>query len=130
VVEGFRTNAFSYLLFLRLVPLFPFVLVNLAAAFAAIPLSTFILATAIGIIPGTFVFASIGGGLDSAVAAQSYKYKECVEAAGPDCRLDFDAATALTPELIGALTALGLLALTPVIGKRLYLRRKGRGLTG
>jgi uncharacterized membrane protein YdjX (TVP38/TMEM64 family) len=123
VVEGFRSEAFSYLLFLRLVPVFPFVLVNLAAALAAIPLSTFVVATALGIIPGTFVFASIGAGLDSVIAAQAYKYKECVEGGGAACKLDFDIAQALTPELLGALTALGVLALAPIFVKRWYARR-------
>jgi len=62
---GFRANAFSYLLLLRLVPLFPFWLVNLAAAFTGVGLGTFLLTTAVGIIPGAFVFASIGNGLNA-----------------------------------------------------------------
>jgi uncharacterized membrane protein YdjX (TVP38/TMEM64 family) len=61
--EGFRANAFSYLLLLRLVPLFPFFLVNLAAAFTGVSLGLFVLTTAVGIIPGAFVFASIGNGI-------------------------------------------------------------------
>jgi len=61
--EGFRANAFSYLLLLRLVPLFPFFLVNLAAAFTGVGLGLFVVTTAIGIIPGAFVFASIGNGI-------------------------------------------------------------------
>jgi uncharacterized membrane protein YdjX (TVP38/TMEM64 family) len=63
--EGFRRNAFSYMLILRLVPLFPFWLVNLAPAFLGVSLATFVLTTAIGIIPGAFVFASIGNGLNA-----------------------------------------------------------------
>ena len=65
---GFTANAFSYLLFLRLIPAFPFFLVNLAPAFTSIPLRTFVLATFIGIIPGTFVFVNLGetlGRIDS-----------------------------------------------------------------
>jgi uncharacterized membrane protein YdjX (TVP38/TMEM64 family) len=65
---GFTRNAWSYLLFLRLVPAFPFFLVNLAPAFSSIPLSTFVGATFVGIIPGTFVFANLGetlGRIDS-----------------------------------------------------------------
>ena len=57
---GFTENAFSYMLFLRLVPAFPFFLVNLAPAFTSIPLRTFVLATLVGIIPGTFVFVNLG----------------------------------------------------------------------
>lgn len=63
--EGFKRNAFSYLLILRLVPLFPFWLVNLAPAFLGVSVTTFVLTTAIGIIPGSFVFASIGNGLNA-----------------------------------------------------------------
>ena len=63
--DGFRANAFSYLLLLRLVPLFPFFLVNLAAAFTGVSLGMFLLTTAIGIIPGAFVFASIGNGINA-----------------------------------------------------------------
>lgn len=63
--EGFRANAVSYLLLLRLVPLFPFWLVNLAAAFTGVSLITFVLTTLVGIIPGAFVFASIGNGINA-----------------------------------------------------------------
>src|SRR5262249_807577 len=57
---GFQANALSYLLVLRLVPAFPFWAVNLAPALLGVPLSTYIVGTALGIIPGTFVFASFG----------------------------------------------------------------------
>jgi uncharacterized membrane protein YdjX (TVP38/TMEM64 family) len=61
--DGFRRNAFSYLLVLRLVPIFPFWLVNLVPAFCGVPLRTYALATLIGIVPGSFVFTSVGNGL-------------------------------------------------------------------
>lgn len=60
LVNGFHSNAFSYMLFLRLVPLFPFWLVNLAPAFTPITVRTYVIATAIGILPGSFVFANLG----------------------------------------------------------------------
>jgi uncharacterized membrane protein YdjX (TVP38/TMEM64 family) len=60
---GFRDDALSYLLVLRLIPLFPFWLVNLVAGVIGVPLRTYLLATLIGMIPGTFVFASLGNGL-------------------------------------------------------------------
>jgi uncharacterized membrane protein YdjX (TVP38/TMEM64 family) len=63
--DGFRANAFSYMLILRLVPIFPFWLVNLAPAFFGVSLITFVVTTFIGIIPGAFVFASIGNGLSA-----------------------------------------------------------------
>ena len=65
---GFKENAFSYLLVLRLVPLFPFWLVNLVPAFLGVRLRTYLLGTFIGIIPGTFVFATVGAGLESVLS--------------------------------------------------------------
>ncbi|MBI3505337.1 MAG: TVP38/TMEM64 family protein [Proteobacteria bacterium] len=62
---GFRENALSYLLVLRLVPAFPFVLVNLAPAFLGVSLRVYVIGTFFGILPGTYVYASIGAGLGS-----------------------------------------------------------------
>ena len=61
--KGFRENALSYLLVLRLVPLFPFWLINLVPALLGVPARTFVIGTFFGIIPGTVVFCSIGNGL-------------------------------------------------------------------
>jgi uncharacterized membrane protein YdjX (TVP38/TMEM64 family) len=60
--EGFRRNEFNYLLFLRLVPLFPFWLINIVPALLGMKLERYVLATLIGIIPGSVVFASVGAG--------------------------------------------------------------------
>jgi uncharacterized membrane protein YdjX (TVP38/TMEM64 family) len=117
LARGFREDAFSYLLFLRLVPAFPFFLVNLVPAFAGVRLGLFVVATAIGIIPGAIVFALAGAGLDSMIAAQKNSYDQCIAATGADCRLVFEPADVLTPQLIAALVALGLLALMPVAVK-------------
>jgi uncharacterized membrane protein YdjX (TVP38/TMEM64 family) len=65
-LEGeFRTNGFHYLLFLRLVPAFPFWLVNIAPALFGLRFAPFVSATAVGILPGTFVFAYFGHGLSA-----------------------------------------------------------------
>jgi uncharacterized membrane protein YdjX (TVP38/TMEM64 family) len=93
---GFRRHAFSYLLFLRLVPLFPFFLVNLAPAFTTVPVRTFVLATLIGIIPGTFVYVNLG------------------QAVG---HLNSLSGT-LSLNTLGALALLGVLALVPVFVRR------------
>jgi uncharacterized membrane protein YdjX (TVP38/TMEM64 family) len=122
LAQGFRDDAFSYLLFLRLVPAFPFFLVNLVPAFAGVPLLPFIAATALGVIPGALVYAFAGTGLDSVIAAQKNAYSDCLATARNDCQLSFDAMDVLTPQLIGALIALGLLALVPVVVKRLRAR--------
>jgi uncharacterized membrane protein YdjX (TVP38/TMEM64 family) len=111
---GFRADAFSYLLFLRLVPLFPFFLVNIAPALAGVPTGAFAAATALGILPATFAFAFFGAGLDSVLAGQQAVYRDCLAAGRADCRLQFDAGAALTPQLLAALVALGLVALAPV----------------
>ena len=82
--EGFRKDAFNYLLFLRLVPLFPFFLVNLAPAIFGVRLAPFVAATAIGIVPATFVYALAGAGLDGAIAPQveAYRALSCRRARG------------------------------------------------
>ena len=122
VAQGFRENALSYLLFLRLVPIFPFWLVNLVSALCGLRLATFAAGTVLGIMPATFVFASVGSGLASVIDAQERAHGACLAAGGADCRLTFHPADALTPQLVGALIALGLLALVPVLVKRLRAR--------
>lgn len=68
---GFAKNALSYLFILRLVPLFPFWLVNLAAAAFRVPTRSYVLATFFGIMPGTFVYASVGAGFSSITESSS-----------------------------------------------------------
>ena len=104
---GFRENALSYLLVLRLVPLFPFFVVNLVPAFLCVPLGTYVLGTAIGIIPGAFVFAIAGEGLGSVL----------------DSSESFSPASVVTPEVLAALTGLAVLALIPVAYKKVKVRR-------
>lgn len=103
---GFRENALSYLLVLRLVPLFPFFVVNLVPAFLGVSVSTFVLGTGLGIIPGSFVFATVGAGLGS-----------IFDAGG-----EFNAKAVLTPQILMALIGLAILALIPVLYKKLKTR--------
>jgi uncharacterized membrane protein YdjX (TVP38/TMEM64 family) len=119
---GFQENALSYLLFLRLVPVFPFWVVNLAPALLGVNLRQYVIATALGIIPGTFAFAFAGAGLDSVLAAQRDAYQACqaARAAGdPPCSFQFDPGTLITTELLIAFIALGIVALIPAIVKKL-----------
>ncbi len=112
--DGFTADAFNYLLFLRLVPLFPFWLVNIAPAFANVGLRTFVAATALGIIPGTFAFAFVGQGLDSVLDVQA-EWQACMKGAGAASCPDAPALSDLiTAELLLAFAALGLVALIPV----------------
>ncbi len=102
--DGFQKDALSYLLVLRLVPLFPFFLVNLVPAFLGVPLRTYAIGTFFGIIPCTFVYATVGTGIGDALAA----------GAGVD-----PAAALRQPTVIGALAGLAILALVPVVYKRM-----------
>ena len=122
LAAGFREDTFSYLLFLRLMP-FPFFVINLVAAIAGVRFVPFVLDTAIGIIPAAFALAFAGAGLDSVIMAQEQAYRSCLAAGGTDCVLDFKLETAITPQLIGALVALGVVALIPIAVKRLRARR-------
>jgi uncharacterized membrane protein YdjX (TVP38/TMEM64 family) len=124
LAQGFRADAFSYLLFLRLVPVFPFWLINLVPALCGVRLATFVAATAVGIIPGTFAIAFVGAGLDSVIAAQQAAYHLCLAGHRPDCRLRFHMNAVLTPELVTALVLLGVFALIPVAVKHLRARKQ------
>lgn len=118
--SGFRDGAFSYLLFLRLVPVFPFWLVNLAAALLGVPLGTFTTATLIGIVPGTAAFSVAGAGFDDIIARQGAAQQACVAAGRGECGLDLSLGTLLTPGLVATLGALAVLSLIPVLLKRLW----------
>jgi uncharacterized membrane protein YdjX (TVP38/TMEM64 family) len=130
LAAGFCADAFNYLLFLRLVPVFPFWLVNLVPALCGVRFRTFVAATALGIIPGTFAFAVFGAGLDSAIAAQAAAYRACVSAGGAGCKLRFDPSAAATPQLIVGLAVLGLLALVPIAVKRFKAARARSEFSG
>lgn len=104
---GFKENAFNYLLVLRLIPIFPFFIVNLVPAFLGVTLRTYVVATFIGIIPGALVFAIAGAGLGSIF----------------DSGAEFSVASILTPQVIAALVGLSLLSLLPVAYKKFKSRR-------
>ena len=78
LADGFRENAFGYLLLIRLTPVFPFFVVNIAAALFDISLGRFVAATFLGILPGTFAYAYLGQGVDSVLIAARNSGKEPV----------------------------------------------------
>jgi uncharacterized membrane protein YdjX (TVP38/TMEM64 family) len=100
--DALRKDGFSYLLAIRLLPLFPFWLVNLAASVCGMRLGPFALATFLGIIPATFVFASIGAGVGSVLAAGGT----------PNLSVIFSLP------VLGPLVALALLSLAPIAWKK------------
>jgi uncharacterized membrane protein YdjX (TVP38/TMEM64 family) len=101
--KGFRENALSYLLVLRLVPIFPFFIVNIVPALLGVPLRVYALGTLVGIIPGTFVYASVGAGLGAILDRGET----------PDFGIIFD------PAVLLPLLGLSALALLPVIYRKL-----------
>lgn len=96
---GFRAHEFSYLMSLRLVPIFPFFVVNVVPAFLGISLRNYALGTIIGIIPGSLVYSLLGSGLDQILARDE----------------PLSLNTLITPELWLAFLGLGGLALAPVM---------------
>lgn len=105
--DGFKENAFSYLMFLRLVPAFPFFVVNLVPAFMGVGIRTYTLTTFLGIIPGTFIYASIGSGIGYILE----------QGKTPDL------SVLSSPEVLLPLAALGLLALAPIVYKKIKRSR-------
>lgn len=99
---GFRENALSYLLVLRLIPLFPFWLVNLVPAFLGVPLRTFVIGTFFGIIPGTFVYALVGDGVGALI----------------ELGLEPDLNAIFAPRFLAPIIGLTLLILAPVLYRK------------
>jgi uncharacterized membrane protein YdjX (TVP38/TMEM64 family) len=99
---GLRRDGFSYLLAVRLVPAFPFWLVNLAAALSGMRLVPYATATVLGIIPATFVYASIGTGLGDVLSTGGQP----------------DLAVIFSPRILGPLIGLAVLSLLPVLWRR------------
>jgi uncharacterized membrane protein YdjX (TVP38/TMEM64 family) len=98
IEAGFRQNALNYLLVLRLVPVFPFWLVNLVAGASGMRLTSYLVGTFLGVIPAAFVYASLGSGLGLLVS----------EGRPPDVHILF------RPGILLPILGLAALALVPV----------------
>jgi len=96
---GFRENAISYLLFLRLIPLFPFWIVNLAGAFFGVPFRVFVWTTCVGMIPSVIIYTQAGRG-----------FSFLLENPNP-----LNPFNLFNPHLITALVVLAFLSLVPVL---------------
>jgi uncharacterized membrane protein YdjX (TVP38/TMEM64 family) len=110
MADGLRRDAFNYLLTLRLIPAFPLLAVNVAAGVANIPARTFVLASLLGMIPSSFVYAGIGAGLGHIFAR-----------GGP-----VTIETLLSPRIYLPIIGMGVLAFLPPLWRHW---RKGRGAT-
>jgi uncharacterized membrane protein YdjX (TVP38/TMEM64 family) len=105
-----QANAWSYLLVLRLLPLFPFFLVNVIPALAGVRLRTFVITTFIGIIPATAIFSLSGAGLGGVLDQGS----------------SISVQSILTPEITAALAGLALLTLAAIPLRRKFGQEAGR----
>lgn len=113
--DGFKENALSYMLFLRLVPAFPFFVVNVVPGLIGVPLRTYVIGTLIGIIPGTTAYALLGEGAGSIFDKANQDYQTCTAANGDDaCTYSLSFADLATAELAMAFGALAIVALIPV----------------
>jgi uncharacterized membrane protein YdjX (TVP38/TMEM64 family) len=101
IAANMRENAFGYLLFMRLVPLFPFFLVNLVAALFDMTARSFVLATVIGMAPATVIYVNFGRQIGTVASFRDL----------------------LSPGVLMALIGLGLLVLTPIIYQQ-WVKRK------
>ena len=110
---GFKENELSYLLILRLVPLFPFFLVNIVPAFLGVSLRNYVIGTFFGIIPGALVFISVGDGLGHILS-------ELDPNNPPDL-----GSIIFEPRYILPICGLIVLAALPVIYKRFKTNRDG-----
>jgi uncharacterized membrane protein YdjX (TVP38/TMEM64 family) len=99
-----ETRGFNYLLFLRLVPVFPFFLINLGSGLTNIPLRTFFLGTLFGIIPGSLVYCNAGASLASITSLN-------------------DVAS---PRVLGSFAVLGLFALVPALYQKFKRKKEAR----
>jgi uncharacterized membrane protein YdjX (TVP38/TMEM64 family) len=106
LAEAIRRNAWAYLLVLRLVPLFPFFLVNLVPAFVGVPLRVYALTTFFGIIPATAVFSLAGAGLGGVL----------------DSGEPISIGTILSPEILAALAGLAGLSLLAIPLRKRFAR--------
>jgi uncharacterized membrane protein YdjX (TVP38/TMEM64 family) len=107
IEAGFSNNAFSFLLAMRLMPVAPMFLVNIAAGLARIRLSTMILATLIGAAPASFIYAGLGAGVGEALHRHA--------------RLDVSLFA--RPGIVLPLAGLALISLTPALWRTIRARR-------
>jgi uncharacterized membrane protein YdjX (TVP38/TMEM64 family) len=107
---GLERDGFGYLLALRLMPVFPFWLVNLAPALIGMRLMPYVAATILGMIPTSFVLNAVGAGLADTLAAGARPSAEIL----------------LKPEILIPLLALAALAIMPAIWRQWHSRTRPR----
>lgn len=120
MANGFREDAVSYMMFLRLAPIFPFTLINVVPAILGVPFLIFVTTTAVGIIPGTLAYVFAGEGLRSIVAERA----AACAINQPPCGTSLSPSDLITPQILIAFALLAAVSLIPIILKRLRNRGK------
>jgi uncharacterized membrane protein YdjX (TVP38/TMEM64 family) len=126
MADGLKEDAASYMLFLRLVPVFPFAVVNIVPALVGIPLRTFIWTTFVGIMPATTAFTLAAASLDGVIDDNNAAFGACKASGKADCVLSVDLSTLVSPKLLLVFAALGIVALIPVVAKRYLTKKTGK----
>jgi uncharacterized membrane protein YdjX (TVP38/TMEM64 family) len=111
LADGLERDAFSYLLVLRLAPIFPFFVINIAPALFDVPLRTYVAATFLGILPGVFAYCYLGQGIDSVLVS--------AQEAGTEASV----GDLVTSEITLAFVVLAVVAAVPVIIKQFRAAR-------
>ncbi|MDP4021502.1 VTT domain-containing protein [Methylobacterium sp. NEAU 140] len=119
LAAGFRRDAFGYIATLRLLPLFPFWMTNLAPAACGVRMRVFVAATLLGLLPGAFVYAATGAGIEDVVAAHESAKAACLAGGGLACDYALSPRALVTPKMLAGLGMLALFALgTVAVGRR------------
>lgn len=124
--ESFRKDSFGYIVFLRVVPICPFWLTNLAPAAFGVRPRTFVLATFLGLAPGAFVYAAIGAGIEEAIAIDEATKASCLAAGEGTCDTRFSLRDMITPTMLAGLGSFAAVALfSAALRRRLERRAAG-----
>lgn len=124
LAEGFRRDAFGYVVVLRLLPIFPFWVTNLAPALFGVRLRTFALATLVGLIPGAVAYAATGSAIEDVVASHQAAKAACLAAAGEGCENALSLTAFATPRTMAGLGALAVFALASIVLRHWFTRRR------
>ena len=122
LAQGFRDGAFGFIVLLRLIPIVPYIAINVAAGLFRVPLKTFVAATMIGIAPIAFCFGFLGAGLDQGLEKQLQAFRACESAGRADCRIELDPMLFLSRELVIGLGLFTLLVLVPLFFRKRLAR--------
>ncbi|MCC0808268.1 TVP38/TMEM64 family protein [Methylobacterium sp. W2] len=124
LAAGFRDDAFGYILVLRLLPIFPFWMTNLAPAAFGVPLRTFVLATFLGLAPGAFAYAAAGSVIEDVVAANEAAKAACLASGGGACDEALSLRSLVTVKTLAGLGGLAAFALLSIGLRRRFARKR------